>query len=173
MDDDLLNLTQSIFEAIRKTKSQIDSKYSGKQLKGYALCTTDDVVGVYHVACTEDWVNERKKDYEEIGYISVEWEQSGDDAQFDLSNQLIQAHYSKNTDNFSNRRDARFECFVSALERARSERLFADHTHLSVGSTDPSDHLELLETRGIDRLNPAKLADELIDALGFHAYRGK
>ncbi len=173
MDCQIKDLTNTIFEAIRATKAQIDSKYAGKKLLGYALCTDDDVVGVYHVACTEDWVDERKEHYKEIGYISVEWEQSGDDTLFDSSNKIIRNHYDTVKENFPTRRDARFECCVSALEKARAEGVFENYTHLSVGSTDPCDHLEFLETKGIDRMNPPKLADELIKALGFHEYRNQ
>jgi len=62
-------------DAIKKTKSKIDSKYIGEKLFGYALCTDDDVSGVYHVCCTESWVKKESGRDEDVGFISVEWEQ--------------------------------------------------------------------------------------------------
>jgi len=173
MTNELVKLTSNLLSAIEKTKYQIDKKYPNQKLFGYALCTTDDLSGVYHVACTSEWVNKNSKGFEEIGYISVEWEESGDDTEFDYCNSLIHESYEMNKDDFETWRDLTFQALVTALQQAREAGLFEDHTHLSAGSTDPSEHMELLETQGIDIMNPPNLADSLVNALGFSKYRNK
>ena len=158
-------------EAIKKTKEQIDYRYADETLFGYALCTDDDVSGVYHVCCTEAWVKKKSKTDEDIGFISVEWEQSGNDSFLDMLNEVISADYENSKNNFGKHRDKRFESLVLALIEVRKLGIFEELTHLSVGSTDPSDYLEFLEMRGIDRTNPKVIADRLAEALLFEEYR--
>ncbi len=164
-------ITRLAIDAIKKTKAQLDEKYAGQTLFGYALCTDDDVSGVFHAACTEEWVATKSKEYDDIGYVSVDWEQSGDDSLFDPVNELVRKEYDRSSDDFCTRRDERFEELLQALVVCRADGIFDDRTHLSLGSTDPCDHLELLEMRGIDRINPKEKADELAEALGFEKYR--
>lgn len=157
--------------AIKTTIQQITNGIGDEKLHGYALCTDDDVCGVYHIYCTKSWVNEKSAGYAEVGYISVEWEDQADDSLFDPVNNLIRAGYDDRKVDFSTERDKRFESLVLALKDCRDAGLLDSQTHISVGSTDPSDHLEFLEMRGIDRLNNKALADELAKALLFEQYR--
>ena len=157
--------------AIRSTMQQISCDIGDEKIHGYALCTDDDVCGVYHIYCTKSWVDEKSAGYNEIGYISVEWEGQGDDSLFDPTNDLIRISYSDRESDFPAERDKRFESLVLALKDCRDLGIFDAQTHISVGSTDPSDHLEFLEMRGIDRLNKKTLADELAKALLFEKYR--
>ena len=169
-------LKSLLVSAIKKTKKELDDKYGADKLFGYALCTDDAVTTLYHIACTKSWVEDRKPKYEEIGYISVEWEQSGDDSHFDAAYDEILRNYESGgheDDSFEKLRDQRFESFVQALKQCREENTFDEETHLSAGGTDPSDHLELLEMRGIDRINPKALADLLAKGLCLVKYRSK
>jgi len=160
--------------AIKKPKEELDEKYKGDKLFGYALCTDDAVMTIYHVACTDSWVKDKEKEYKDIGYISVEWEQSGDDSHFDKAYDEIFQDYENSgheDGSFEINRDMRFEAMVQALKQCKEEAIFDEDTHLNVGSTDPSEHSELLQMRGIDKLNSPKLANELAKALEIEQYR--
>ena len=162
-------------EAIKKTKIQLDEKFGEDKLFGYALCTDDALMTIYHIACTNSWVEERSRKYKEIGYCSVEWEQSGDDTLFDATYDELVRHYDKCSDDDSEQfelyRDVRFESLLLALKECRDMGVFDDSTHLSVGSTDPSEELQRLEMKGADRINSPELADKFGSALDIARYR--
>jgi hypothetical protein len=167
-------LKSLLVSAIKKTKKELNEKYGEDKLFGYALCTDDAVTTIYHIACTNAWVKDRKSKFEEIGYISVEWEQSGDASHFDSVYDEILKNYERGgheDDSFAKYRDQRFESFVQALKQCREENIFDSETHLSAGGTDPSAHLEFLEMRGIDRINKKYLADLLANGLCLEKYR--
>ena len=130
---------------------------------------------IYHIACTNSWVEAHSKKYKEIGYCSVEWKQSGDDSLFDQTYDELINHYNKNDDeeceNFEINRDIRYESLLLALKECRDSGIFDDTTHLSVGSTDPSEELQALEMKGVDRINPPLLADQFGHALDIIKYR--
>lgn len=67
--------------------------------------------------------------------------------------------------------DNRFEAFVCALKECRDEGIFDDDTLLCCGSTDPSDHMEMLEMNAVDRLNSKEIADKFAEYLGYEEYR--
>ena len=157
-------------KVIKKIKSQLDKQFGEDKLFGFALATDDDVMSLYHVVCTRSWVQEKSKDYKDIGYISVEWEQSGDDRLFNPVNELLSSHYDKHEEDFFKYRDMRFTSLVQALKDCRDESIFDEDTLLSVGSTDPSPDLEALEMRAVDLLNKKNVADKFADALGYSEY---
>ncbi|GEM_PF-4406766 len=165
-----------LVSAIKKTKAEIDKKYGKDKLFGYALCTDDTVMTIYHIACTVSWVKERAKEDKYIGYISVEWEQAGNDSHFDQAYQEIIQNYERHADHhdkFERNRNMRFEAMVQALKQCRETFIFDQETHLSVGSTDPSEYLEFLAIRAIDRINSAELANQLAKALNIEHYRSQ
>jgi len=77
------------------------------------------------------------------------------------------------SNDFGKHRDKRFESLVLALKETRELGIFEEKTHLSVGSTDPSDYLEFLEMKGIDTINSKEIADKLAEALLFEGHREK
>ena len=60
-----------------------------------------------------------------------------------------------------------------ALHDCRNEGLFDPDTLLCCGSTDPSDEMEMLATRAVDRLNTAATADAFVEHLGYEEHREK
>jgi len=158
--------------AIKKTKAELDEKYKDDKLFGYALCTDDAVMTIYHVACTNSWVKEQDDKY--MIYSSVEWGQSGENSHFEKAYDEIYKDY-ENSDHedgsFEINSDMRFEAMVQALKECKEEAIFDEDTILSVASTDPSEESQFLQMRGIDRLNSPKLANEMASVLGIEKYR--
>ena len=167
MTDTYAILTANTVTAIRKAASDLRAKHTDL-LHGFALCTDDNVMTLYCVSCTKSWVSERKEKCEAIGYIDVDWEDDTGTNYFDnISNAL-----AKLADNDSEAAcDGRFESLVEALQQCRDEKLFDEETLLSCGSTDPSDHLEMLQMRAVDRLNKPSVADEFAKHLGCEHHR--
>jgi hypothetical protein len=171
VDTDIPSLTAA---AIQKAKDQIDEKFGNAALFGFALCTDDDVRTLYHVACTRDWVAEREEGYPDIGYIYVEWTESGDDTLFDEINAILSqlADQDHGCDKgWAAARNKRFESLVAGLSDCRQAGLFDEPTLLCVASTDPSDHLEALAMHAVDRLNTTEVAGRFAEALGYEKHR--
>ena len=158
-------------DAIKKTKSQLDEKFGSDKLFGYSLCTDDCLMTIYHVACTNSWAEDNK----EFCHSSVEWRQSGDDTLFDQTYDEMANHYEKNDDDacefFELNRDIRYESLVQALKECRESGVFDDSTYLTVVSTDPSEDLQTLEMKAVDRINKPSLADKFGLALDIIKYR--
>jgi len=143
---------------------------------GFALCTDDDVRTLYHVACTEDWVREKRGAYPDIGFIYVEWTESAPEEPFNMISKklagLADLTYSSDED-WAAARDHRFDALVLALQDCRNAGNFDEGTLLCVGSTDPSDHLESLAMHAIEKLNIPSVADEFARALGYEGHRAE
>jgi hypothetical protein len=84
--DELRALTA---DAIRKAKGESDNQPGEDRLFGFGLCTDEEVGSVYHAACSESRVKQKSKNYKDIGYISVEWQQSGSNDLFDAISKKI------------------------------------------------------------------------------------
>ncbi len=167
-------IRSSTATAVRQAKAEIDRRSGNSPLFGFALCTDDDVSTLYHVACTTGWVDENKEGYPDIGYIYVDWAESGDDAPFDRISTTLARLYEQDHGSdaaWASARDRRFEALVLALADCRQAGAFDDGTLLCVGSTDPSDHLEALAMNAVDRLNAPEIADRFAAALGYEEYR--
>ena len=156
-------------EAIRKACAEITAEYVDDKLFAFALCTDDDVMTLYSSVCTRNWVSEREDNYEAIGYIYTEWDQHSGDSHFDSISELVASLADNESD--ENDCDRRFEAFVLALEGCRDEGIFDDDTLLCCGSTDPSDHMEMLAMKAVDRLNQKEIADKFAEHLGYEEYR--
>ncbi len=167
------SLSGLVADAIRRTKLELDQQ-GVKPLFGFALCTDDDVRTLFHQACSVDWVNKAALSDPDIGFIYVEWQQSGPAKLFRAASDqlgMLAAKRSWTASGWSRARDSRFGALELALADCRAEGLFSADTLLCVGSTDPSDHLELLTMRAVDRLNSSIVAQGFADALGYGQYR--
>lgn len=168
MDKKNNELMKLAVDAIEKAATILNSQYGRENIFGFALCTDDEVGSLYHVACTKDWVEEAtKKQYPEIGYISVEWKQTAGSEIFDP---VVKWLNNAGPDRFQ-KRDDNFESLVLAIEECKKRGLFTDDTLLCIGSTDPSGQMEMLAMRAVDRLNKKTVADNFAQALMYEAYR--
>jgi hypothetical protein len=162
--------------AVRQAVRELLGGRAKEELFGFALCTDDDLRTVYHVACTRSWVGERDSGYPGIGFIYVEWEDSADDSLLEKVSvrfaQLADERYRSDAA-WADARDTRFEALVLALMDCRKDGLFAEDTLLCVGSTDPSEHLEALAMRAVERLNSPPIADKFAEHLGYEKHRKK
>lgn len=160
--------------AIKQVCHELKKHYPIEELFGFALCTDDDLRTLFHVVCTRQWVREREAGYPGIGFIYVEWQDSASDHLFEqLSRRfaaLADKSYRSDAES-ADARDQRFEALVHALGTCREENLFAENTLLCVGSTDPSEHLEALAMRAVDRLNTRQIAGQFAEHLGYEKYR--
>lgn len=177
------SLTQAAMTAVRATWTQLLEKYRGERVIGYALCTDDCLMTLYHVGCTAEFC--ARHPIADAHVAPVEWEQSGDDRQFDAAYTLLVDRYEtasaedrralegKETGTyldfvggaaFTRHVDQSFGCLVSALRQLRKDELFPENVFLCVTSTDPSEHLYALATAAVRELNaPALSADWVRD----------
>jgi len=144
------------------------SKFGTDPIHGFALCTDNDVMTLFSAACTKSWVSEREADYEAIGYIYTEWVQNSGDSHFDAISKTVAA---LSGDSVESTVEQRFQALVSALQECRNEGLFDSDTLLCCGSTDPSDKMEWLAMRAVDRLNSKVTADLFAEHLGYEHHR--
>jgi Domain of unknown function (DUF4303) len=174
MTSSLENLRIQLTGAVLQAEAELRSRNS--ELFGFALCTDDDVSGVYHVACTQDWVLEKQAVYPDIGFIYTDWTLKADDAPFDIISRKFAELGDEdcaNDKDWSAARDERFNLLVLALGDCRVPGAFAPDTFLCAGSTDPSGHLEALAMKGVEALNTPLRASEFARALGYEKYRIK
>jgi hypothetical protein len=174
MTDQYDELKLLVADAVRQARKELSQQYGSDKLFAFALCTDDDVRTLYHVACTQKWVQERDSHYPGIGFIYVEWEQDASDSVFrplsekvaELANQEYASDQA-----WADARDRRFDAFVLALNDCRNEGIFDDDTLLCCGSTDPSGHMEALAMEAVDKLNIRAVADQFAEHLGYSEYR--
>jgi Domain of unknown function (DUF4303) len=164
MTDMHADLRRIIVDAIR---SEMSTEFGADKLHGFALCIDDDVMTLYSAACTQSWVSLREPDYGGIGYIYVEWDQNAGDSHFDSISSTVAAM----ADDDRSSPEQRFEAIVLALQDCRNEGLFDADTLLCCGSTDPSNEMELLAMRAVDRLNTTATADAFALHLGYQEHR--
>ena len=161
------NLRRCTVDAIRKACVDMANEYGSDKLAAFALCTDDDVMTLYSVACTQSWVREREPDYAGIGCIYVEWDQTAGGSHFDAISTTVAALAG---DDGSTARQ-RFDAIALALGDARNEGLFDSDVLLCCGSTDPSDEMEMLAMRAVDRLNANTTANAFAKHLGYERHR--
>jgi hypothetical protein len=169
MTDLYTKLRADTANAIRKAVAEMTAEFGSDKIHGFALCTDDDVMTLSPATCTKNWVAEREAGYEAIGYIYTEWDQNAGGEHFGSISKAVARMAESAADGSA--RDNRFESFVLALQDCRDEGLFDPETLLCCGSTDPSDHLEMLAMRAVDRLNTAAVADLFAQHLGYENYR--
>jgi hypothetical protein len=139
--------------AIRLSLAEFAANQPTETLAAYAICTDDELSTLFWVATT----NEHILTVEEVvfRYSAVEWPYGYGSSAFDaprlelvrlhaaaLESGLFQAHVADS-----------FHTLVEALQRARRSGEFGEDILLYVASTDPSEHLEALEGRGVEYLN--------------------
>ncbi len=161
-------LRKSTAAAIRKAHADMCTEFGSDHIHGFALCTDDDVMTLFSAACTRSWVEEREADYDAIGYIYTEWDQDSGDRHFNAVSRTV-AKMAR--DEEGSTPEQRFEAFVLALEDCRNEGLFHQDTLLCCGSTDPSEEMEMLAMRAVDRLNSIATADLFAKHLGYEELR--
>jgi hypothetical protein len=168
------DLRSATVAAVRQAAEEYRQPHPIEELFGFALCVDDDLRTLYQVSCTRPWVRERDAGYPGVGFIYVEWQDSANDVLFEpLSRRfaaLADEAYRSDVE-WAKARDGRFESLVLALKDCRDEGRFAADTLLCVGSTDPSEHLEALAMRAVDRLNSRTVADQFAKHLGYEQHR--
>lgn len=150
--------------AIRDAMKEIGDKLPTEALFGFALCTDDDVMTLYHVFACRSWVAAQEKDYPEIGYIAVEWQQTSTEARFDTVNKMLRAW--SNADSSIAAIEARFAALRAGMKSCRDARLFDRATLLSVSSTDPGDAMVRLALDAARALNEKDVADRYAAVMG-------
>ena len=168
MADIHAKLRRSVADAIRKAHSEMVTEFGDDPIHGFALCTDDDVMTLFSAACSKSWVAEREANYEAIGYIYTEWEQDSGVSHFEPISETV-GELADDDDQSTVQQ--RFEAFVLALQDCRKEGVFDPDTLLCCGSTDPSDEMEMLAMRAVDRLNTSANADHFAEHLGYQEHR--
>ncbi len=149
--DQLKNLVKS---ASRETFINLQHRYRDEGLNGFALCTDDSVMTIYHMASTEKWSD----NHAEFRYSPVEWRLTDNDRLFDPAYELIMARVERQydeqyEDKFEQLVDLTFNSFVTALYELKQEGVIPDTVFLTVMSTDPGDHMLELESAANKLLN--------------------
>jgi hypothetical protein len=174
MPDQEQHIREATAKAVQQAAHVLRDRDPEGRLFGFALCTDDDVRTLYHIACMRDWVRAKEASYPDIGYIYVEWPDSAPEGPFNtISKQLARLadHNDSSAEHRAAARDRRFEALVLALEDCRNSGTFDPETLLCVGSTDPSDHLEALAMRAVEKLNIPNVVDQFARALGYEGHR--
>jgi hypothetical protein len=161
-----------IVDEIERAYSEIQKKYELENIHGFALGTDDDVMTLFHVLCTSNWLEkeEARLNDEDIGYIFVEWQESaGENLFLDISKMFrkeSERDYKTNED-WAIARDKRLLSISFALEEVRKRKLFKEQTFLCFGSTDPSTYIEKLEWVEIQRYNVESNVKRYAKAMGY------
>lgn len=161
-----------VARAVAATAADLIAEHGRQKIFGYALGTDDEVRTIFHVACTSDWVATDEA-YPEARYTFTDWPDA--DAELHpsfaeigrLLQELADRDYPES--GWDKARDERFDALVAGLLQCRQDGTFDASTLLIVGSTDPSPHLEKLETEAVRRLNDAKTSGPYIDFLRRYA----
>ncbi|GAB3357524.1 DUF4303 domain-containing protein [Lysobacter tyrosinilyticus] len=164
--DNQEDIRRATAQAIRQSVATL--KAHGP-LFGFALGTDDDLRTLFHVSCSVGWVEKSELDYADIGYIFVEWLDSAHDDLFSpISSHLATlADQTYTSDEaWAAARDFRFHALFLALRDCREAGIFDEQTFLTVGSTDPSDHLQSLEMRAVESLNTPNVVRGYAKAMG-------
>jgi hypothetical protein len=170
MDDviDYGKLLQLVEAGVESTARQLEVACAGQRLTGYALCTDDEVCGVYHVACTAEHAATAgaelrellKKEYgPESGVYDVrfkpeEWKLDAERDDLEAASKLLALRADLDVEGDCHTQcEKAFECLVLALERCRSKGIFADDVYLCALSMDPCDAMERMGDEAVLRLN--------------------
>jgi len=129
----------------------------GESLNGYAIITDDDLSAIGYCASTNEYTNRQAEAY--VRFEPVDWDYNDGVEAFDDPRTLLRANYDATTtdDLFRSHVDTSFATLVAALRELKAEGLFGDEVFLTVISTDPSAHLEMLECHAVRTLNTPEL----------------
>ncbi len=166
MNNDFDRIEHCVYKSIEKSKRRFDEEFPNEKLRGFALCTDDDVSSLFNVACTESWILKNSKECANIGYICTEWEQSVESELFDNCNEMISNNYNlvhTSNEAWSIERDKRFDALVRALKKARKDGLFDNETLLLVSSNDASDYMEELNLKAVKILNGKDIVSKYLE----------
>ncbi|NNG43574.1 DUF4303 domain-containing protein [Pseudoalteromonas sp. NEC-BIFX-2020_002] len=157
---DFEKLKDLIKAASKATFENLKIKHLNETLTGYALCTDDGAMTIYHIATTQQWAE--KGGNFELEFSPVQWQYSDNGSFFDEAYELIMKRVERQDDEenegkFQELVDRTFSIFVSALLELRAEGVFSESVFLSVLSTDPSDHMLELENKANRELNSSLL----------------
>ncbi|TWT51773.1 DUF4303 domain-containing protein [Allorhodopirellula solitaria] len=148
------DLRRATVDAIRKARADMGREFGSDPIHGFALCTDDNLMTLYSAACTKSWVAEREAEYQGIGSIYVEWNQSAGDRHFESISKTLAA--LAESDQSTSKQ--RFDCLRLALEDCRAEGLFDSDTVLLCGNTDGVGEME---AEAVDRLNSTAIAGQV------------
>ncbi|QUI71412.1 DUF4303 domain-containing protein [Pseudoalteromonas piscicida] len=163
---DFDKLKSLVKDAVKTTFTNLQRIHQPDELLGYALCTDDSVMTLYHVAMTQQWLSQ--DDNTEFEFSPVEWDLSDRDVHFKGVATLLAARLeledAKLYENYLEEIiNPTFKAFVLALLELRQEGVFAKNVFLSVISTDPSEHMLELESAANRKLNSAELLNRFND----------
>src|SRR5262245_31652450 len=144
------DLTAKVREAVEASLAQLCDQGVLEDLAGYALCTDDDLVTLYHVAVTRSTLHARP-DYGDLWLMPVDWELAADDRLFAPAYARLVASSESASDHVAHVR-CTFEALVQALLAIRSRALLPVAATLIVTSTDPGPMLQELADDAILRL---------------------
>ena len=148
--DKLTRLTE---RSILLSLAEFAASNPTETLAAYAICTDDDLSTLFWVATTHEYV----LGVADIAlrYSAVEWPYGYGSSAFDAARAELHLLYdvARARESFQGHVAAAFQALVDALRSVRNSGGFEADTLLYVASTDPSEHLDALERRGVEYLN--------------------
>lgn len=124
-------------------------------LVGFALCTDDDVITLYHVGCTRSFAGSHH-DVPDVGFAPTEWTQDAGvkPVAFDAVCQHLDARPMPPGSKFwGPELEQDFEAMVAGLARARADASLDQEVFVWVTSTDPGPAMVELAEKALPRLN--------------------
>lgn len=170
--DKYQKFTNLIINEIEKASIEIDKQFGLENIHGFALGTDDDVMTLFHVLSTSNWVKTEavRLNYDDIGYVFVEWQETVGENLFSDLSKMFREESEKDygtDDDWALARDKRLLSISFALEEVRNRKLFKEQTFLCFGSTDPSPYIEKLEWDEIQRYNLETNINKYSKAMGY------
>jgi hypothetical protein len=155
-------LLAAVKEGIRDTVSALRKAHPRATLAGYALLTDDGLSTLVYRAVTAEAL-EASSDADLL-FSPTDWPYDPMCSAFDAAGELLRARATQ-TATLRDHVDAAFEVLVEALAQSKTDHVLGPDVFLSALSTDPSDHLEVLEASSISRLNDAAITRRREDFL--------
>lgn len=116
----------------------------------FALCTDDDVSGVFHVGCTESFA--RASEFPGVRFLPNDCVQMGEcsPAALDIVSREFQRDDRRPEGaGWGKARDDDFKALAEGLAAARATGKIPDSVFLTVMSTDPSEHMMRCRDSGL------------------------
>lgn len=148
-------LHENLRGAIRETLAALSATLPDERLRGYALCTDDELVTLGCLAVTQEALD--ASDDGDLLFSPTDWPHEPARRAFDAASRELRTRAAVSRP--ERHVDPCFELLVQALLQSKREGAFADDVFLTVLSTDPSAQLERLENDAVHRLNPGALAE--------------
>jgi len=120
----------------------------------FALCTDDDVSGVFHVGCTLQFA--RTSEFPDVRFQPTDFAQTGQCSPeaLDMASEEFQRDDRRpKGPGWAQARDDDFNAMAEGLAAARATGKIPDSVFMTVMSTDPGDHMSSLEENWLPRLN--------------------